>query len=861
MKALKWLAVLPVVVASIAGTPLPAAGEGGPTNSDPSTATPVTALPFQASGYYFDDPIVPFTDPANMAVAQGCNGGLPLYRPQWFKFTATADVQILARSTATTSSGSWTSASLASVAVVAGDESTVLECGTTRQWEFQQTGPIPVSVGDSVFVVRFIPTLSEAQSLVDHSLLTRIQATLGVVPTNDYPGNARWINPDEPVELTADVGLATLDDAEAALAEATSCWEWDAPENPQPAVWFSYSTSVSESVILDTTGSDYPTTILVARPSMVGASSPSCIGSKPRFSATAGTQYLFGVYGYDYSNINVAGQLRLKVVHRPKAPVDVSAVPGNTQATVTWSPGANDGGSTITGYTATASPGGLTCETTGATSCIVTGLVNGWAYTFTVTATNEVGASDPSSPSAGVTPRTVPAAPTGVTALAFNKSALVQWAPPASDGGAPITGYTVTSTPESLQCTTTGATSCTVAGLSNGTGYTFSVSAQNVAGSSAASAASASVTPNAVPEAAGSVVAVPGDRSVVVSWDPAATEGTPVSEYVVTGTPGGATCATTGATSCPISGLVNGTGYTFTVVASNSLGQGPASAPSNPVTPRTVPSAPTGVVAVAGNAKATVSWTAPDSGGAPITRYLVTAAPGGFTCETGSSTSCVVTGLSNGTAYTFTVTAANVAGVSVPSVASNVVTPASRPGVPTGLSVSGLQITASGVEGWVSWNPPADTGGSPILGYTVSLSDARNWVTGPQTTQLIGGLTPGQFYTVTVTARTAVGTSQASEALRFTATPAGPAASVKAKAKSAKSKLYVDVNPNKGGGYWVFLVQRKQPDGTWQALKTYKTKGSKETRTINLKKGTYRVFVNPKYGYQGAFSAEVYLKK
>jgi hypothetical protein len=256
-----------------------------------------------------------------------------------------------------------------------------------------------------------------------------------------------------------------------------------------------------------------------------------------------------------------------------------------------------------------------------------------------------------------------------------------------------------------------------------------------------------------------------------------------------------------------------------------------------------------------------VSWSTPASGGALITGYLVTSAPGGFTCEVSSSTSCVVTGLTNGTAYSFTVTATNVAGSSLPSVASNVVTPVTAPGAPTGLSVSGLQMTPSGVEGSMSWSPPADTGGSAITGYTVRLSDARSWSTGPETTQKIGGLTPGQSYAFTVTARTGAGSGKASELFRFTATPPGPAASVKAKAKSAKSKLYVDVNPNKGGGYWVFLVQRKQADGTWQALKTYKTKGSKETRTINLKKGTYRVFVNPKYGYQGAFSAEVYLKK
>jgi hypothetical protein len=84
---------------------------------------------------------------------------------------------------------------------------------------------------------------------------------------------------------------------------------------------------------------------------------------------------------------------------------------------------------------------------------------------------------------------------------------------------------------------------------------------------------------------------------------------------------------------------------------------------------------------------------------------------------------------------------------------------------------------------------------------------------------------------------------------------------VKAKATSGKSKLRVDVNPNKGKGYWTFQVQRQQADGSWKPLKTYKTQGSKETRTINLPKGTYQVVVNAKYGYQGTTSAPVYLKK
>jgi hypothetical protein len=89
----------------------------------------------------------------------------------------------------------------------------------------------------------------------------------------------------------------------------------------------------------------------------------------------------------------------------------------------------------------------------------------------------------------------------------------------------------------------------------------------------------------------------------------------------------------------------------------------------------TVPGAPISPIATAGNAQATVSFTAPAStGGSAITGYTVTSTPGGFTAS-GAASPITVTGLSNGTSYTFTVAATNALGNSVASEASIAVTP------------------------------------------------------------------------------------------------------------------------------------------------------------------------------------------
>jgi hypothetical protein len=107
------------------------------------------------------------------------------------------------------------------------------------------------------------------------------------------------------------------------------------------------------------------------------------------------------------------------------------------------------------------------------------------------------------------------------------------------------------------------------------------------------------------------VNAIAGDGQATVSWTaPSSDGGSPITSYTVTSSSGHNTTVLGSETSAVVSGLTDGRSYTFTVVATNAVGDSPASVPSNSVTPATVPVAPTGVSAVPGDGHVTVDWTA-----------------------------------------------------------------------------------------------------------------------------------------------------------------------------------------------------------------------------------------------------------
>lgn len=191
-----------------------------------------------------------------------------------------------------------------------------------------------------------------------------------------------------------------------------------------------------------------------------------------------------------------------------------------------------------------------------------------------------------------------PAAPTiGTATVTGSTTATVTYTAPTYPAGnipsTAITSYTAVSSPGGVTGTVTqaGSGTITVTGLTPNTSYTFTVYATNVTGNSASSAASNSITTWALPGAptigTASFNIVAGTASVPFTA-PAFNGNTPITSYTAVSSPGGitGTLSQAGSGTITVSGLTNYTAYTFTVYATNAVGNGPSSAASNSITPK-----------------------------------------------------------------------------------------------------------------------------------------------------------------------------------------------------------------------------------------------------------------------------------
>ena len=315
---------------------------------------------------------------------------------------------------------------------------------------------------------------------------------------------------------------------------------------------------------------------------------------------------------------------------------------------------------------------------------------------------------------------TVPDSPTGIAASSDDGSARIYFTAPASDGGSPVTIYTVTSNPEGKTATRTSSP-INITGLTNGMSYSFTVTATNGAGTSLPSSASNVVKVARIPDRPTNVMAIAGSGQAKVSFDvPTFDGGSSIFSYTVTSNPGG---ISQNGTSSPITvaGLNNGVSYTFTVVATNPIGNSYSSIASATVIPATVPGAPSSVAVASGDKEALVSFVAPTSdGGSAITKYTVTSSPEGLV-GTGTSSPIKVAGLTNGVTYTFTVSAANVMGSGEASLASAPTTPFALTTTWNGTG------TWDDISKWSNGLPGLGTGviieGSIMINSNVSVSD------------------------------------------------------------------------------------------------------------------------------------------
>lgn len=397
-----------------------------------------------------------------------------------------------------------------------------------------------------------------------------------------------------------------------------------------------------------------------------------------------------------------------------------------------------------------------------------------------------------------------PTEPTGLVATPADGSVSIAFTAPASDGGSAIINYKYSidggSTFTAFSPAITGGPAI-ITGLTNGTTYSIQLEAVNAVGDGLNSA-TVTATPRTVPQAPTSLVATVSDSAVSIAFTAPSDGGSAITNYKYSINGGSTFIAFSPAvTSSPvtISGLTNGTSYDIQLKAVNAAGDSSASSQVT-ATPVTTPGAPTSLVATPSDGEISVAFTAPNTGGSPITNYEYSIDNGAiyvFFSPAQTSSPVTISGLTNGQSYTIKLKAVNAVG-SGPASTAVTSTPRTTPSAP-----QNLEATVGDGSVTIAFTGPASNGGAAITNYKYSLDGGSTFTafspaqsSSPVT---ITGLTNGQSYTIRLKAVNVAGEGLTSA--QVTATPiAVPSAPTSLVATASDGSASIAFTPSTSDG-------------------------------------------------------------
>jgi len=406
-----------------------------------------------------------------------------------------------------------------------------------------------------------------------------------------------------------------------------------------------------------------------------------------------------------------------------------------------------------------------TLQTPPENRCNIVDLDGEITYSVRVVAKNDGGDSGAATAAKTIRPQFVPGVPTAVATVRDTRV----FVEAVQGAGGSAQRIRVVSTPDNQTCEVVlPAKECEIPNLRRDVAYRFQSVAINPTGESDPSAFSNPILVYSPPSRPAIAKADNGKSRITVEMRLSLTDA--VDGYEVVATPGGAKCTIVlPVTSCDLTGLTNGTLYSVAARAFNNGGFSEASAPFNDIKPIAEPNPPSVPRVTLGKEQATI--TVARNSDTSITKYVIRTTDGNLSCEIAvPATSCTITELEIGFSYSFTATASNKIGASLPSQQTPSVVPLEVP-----LAPNDVILTTNFRDIVVEVLPNPDS--SPAVKYLVKAMPGNYKCEAAQATAkcVLPNAARGTEYTVAVQAVNSGGTSEEFNRVYYlTAPPSEP---------------------------------------------------------------------------------------